>query len=889
MLKQILSAFVTCFLLWTVAEGQTCTTLGQNPSTAFPVCGTTTFTQSSVPICGIRNIPVACFDGASYMDKNPFWYKFTCYTAGTLGFVITPMVLADDYDWQLFDITNRNPDDVYTDPSLFVGANWSFMSGTTGASAAGSSLLVCAANPITFSQMPTLIVGHQYLLLISHFTNTQSGYQLSFGGGTASITDPNIPFIQSATPNCDGTQIVVKFTKPLKCNSLTSSGSEFVVAPTGSIASATGHGCANGFTIDSVTLTLNVPLSPGNYTLAAALGSDGNTLTDNCDLSIPVGNNTPFTIPAPLPLPMGTLNTVGCAPSTITINFPDPIKCISIAGNGSDFTITGPSPVVISGVVTNCGSNGETNSITLQFSTPITTPGNFQVVIATGTDGNTLLGACNRPVPAGSSVGFTVQPQPALAMGTVTVNGCAPSFLFIDFTEPIRCNSLAADGSDFNINGPSSVVISGTNATCNSNGETTRITVQLSAPVSVSGTYQLVVATGSDGNTLLGSCLRQVAAGATSDFSIPISPPALINDISPVGCSPQMIRINLQGNVQCNSIAADGSDFRITGPSAAVVAGARGICSNGLTSSIEILLSSPIVVGGNYLVELVTGSDGNTLVNECFRSTPLSSLSFTASDTVSAAFTYQLSSDCNTNDVTFTNAGGNNINSWSWTVNGIPVSALPSFTQTFPATSQQIIQLAVSNGMCNATNIQTIQLDNKVIVDFETPAFICPEDPAQFINKSTGPINNWTWIFGNGNTDTLRDPLPQWYPVTGNETVFSVTLTASNNNGCSDSKTKSFPVLATCLIAVPTGFTPNNDGLNDYLYPLNAFKADELDFKVYNRWGELVFSTNDWTRKWDGKVKGIPQGTGVFAWTLRYKDRTTGLRHAMKGTTVLIR
>src|SRR5690242_19715455 len=109
----------------TALLAQACTALGQNPGTAFPVCGISVFSQSVVPVCGIHSIPVACHDSASYMDKNPFWYKFTCFTSGTLGFVITPNDLGDDYDWQLFDITGHNPEGVYTNLALFVGANWS--------------------------------------------------------------------------------------------------------------------------------------------------------------------------------------------------------------------------------------------------------------------------------------------------------------------------------------------------------------------------------------------------------------------------------------------------------------------------------------------------------------------------------------------------------------------------------------------------------------------------------------------------------------------------------------------------------------------------------------------------------------------------------------------
>ena len=96
-------------------------------------------------------------------------------------------------------------------------------------------------------------------------------------------------------------------------------------------------------------------------------------------------------------------------------------------------------------------------------------------------------------------------------------------------------------------------------------------------------------------------------------------------------------------------------------------------------------------------------------------------------------------------------------------------------------------------------------------------------------------------------------------------------------------------VLYNCYIAVPSAFTPNGDGLNDYLYPLNAYKADNLEFRVFNRWGQLVFETKDWTKKWDGKITGNPQAPGTYVWMLRYINRDTGKLFSEKGTTVLIR
>ena len=75
-----------------------CTTLGQTPATAFPVCGGTVFHQDSVPVCTNGGIPTHCNDGDPYADTNPYWYKFTCFVSGTLGLLITPNNSGDDYD-----------------------------------------------------------------------------------------------------------------------------------------------------------------------------------------------------------------------------------------------------------------------------------------------------------------------------------------------------------------------------------------------------------------------------------------------------------------------------------------------------------------------------------------------------------------------------------------------------------------------------------------------------------------------------------------------------------------------------------------------------------------------------------------------------------------------
>jgi len=414
-----------------------CTTLGQNPSTAFPVCGTSVFQQDSVPICvsNVLYVPGCSVPGDTstlYQNKNPFWYKFTCFQSGTLSFVIIPNSPFEDYDWQLYDVTGHNPDDVYTDTTLVVTGNWAGTYDSTGASATGVNYIQCASDPTammpTFALSPNLIQGHNYLLLVSHFSDTEQGYSLSFGGGTAVITDTVPPHMFTATnTTCDGSQLLVKLNKKMKCSTLAADGSDFIISPAAAtITSAVGFGCSNAFDMDSILLTFSIPLPFGNYNLIARNGGDGNTILDLCDNGIPVNETIPFTVSSPLPVPFDRLSNDKCRTDSLVLIFNDDIKCNSVAPDGSDFFITGTYPVTVSSAnPVNC-MNGVTRQIIVYFTAPVIQPGNFQIVLQTGTDGNTLLSKCDTPSVAGSAIPFNVLPKPVAAFG-IPASVCLPN------------------------------------------------------------------------------------------------------------------------------------------------------------------------------------------------------------------------------------------------------------------------------------------------------------------------------------------------------------------------------------------------------------------------------------------------------------------------------
>jgi gliding motility-associated-like protein len=108
-----------------------------------------------------------------------------------------------------------------------------------------------------------------------------------------------------------------------------------------------------------------------------------------------------------------------------------------------------------------------------------------------------------------------------------------------------------------------------------------------------------------------------------------------------------------------------------------------------------------------------------------------------------------------------------------------------------------------------------------------------------------------------------------------------------NQRGCIATDTVLVEVNEKCGdIFVPSGFTPNNDGTNDILRVRgNCIK--ELDFKVFDRWGELVFQTSDQTIGWDGTFKGKPALAGVYVYYINAVVKGANINS--QGNTTLIR
>lgn len=124
-----------------------------------------------------------------------------------------------------------------------------------------------------------------------------------------------------------------------------------------------------------------------------------------------------------------------------------------------------------------------------------------------------------------------------------------------------------------------------------------------------------------------------------------------------------------------------------------------------------------------------------------------------------------------------------------------------------------------------------------------------------------------------------------YYPDTGR---FTYVVTVTSPNQCAGTDSINVRVVAQGSLFVPTGFTPNGDGLNDILRPIGIGYRDVKYFRVFNRWGEQVFYTTKFGQGWDGNWKGQPADVGTYFWVLGIVNRF-GKEEQIKGDSELIR
>lgn len=135
---------------------------------------------------------------------------------------------------------------------------------------------------------------------------------------------------------------------------------------------------------------------------------------------------------------------------------------------------------------------------------------------------------------------------------------------------------------------------------------------------------------------------------------------------------------------------------------------------------------------------------------------------------------------------------------------------------------------------------------------------------------------------------TNLDNPRSYTPVFTGEKEQTYSIELKTKSGCITIDTQVVKLAKDVSIYVPNSFTPNNDGRNDVLRPVMYGIKELYFFRVYNRWGQLVFETSDATKGWDGRQRSAPAEMQTLVWMLEALGADNNVYKA-KGTTVLMR
>lgn len=179
-------------------------------------------------------------------------------------------------------------------------------------------------------------------------------------------------------------------------------------------------------------------------------------------------------------------------------------------------------------------------------------------------------------------------------------------------------------------------------------------------------------------------------------------------------------------------------------------------------------------------------------------------------------------------------------------------------------------------------------VDNRITVFVRTPSaafsyYYVENDKIQLIDGSSSDVVSWLWIFGDGDSSDVQNPVHK-FRDTG---LFNVTLIVRNSFGCYDTVSQYIRSYPPFKFFIPNAFTPTNDGRNDFFDGKGeGFTGYEM--LIFNRWGEQIYKSESYGRGWPGIYKGKPVQLGVYVYKFTLKT-PVGLTYRYQGHVTLLR
>lgn len=211
---------------------------------------------------------------------------------------------------------------------------------------------------------------------------------------------------------------------------------------------------------------------------------------------------------------------------------------------------------------------------------------------------------------------------------------------------------------------------------------------------------------------------------------------------------------------------------------------------------------------------------------------------------------------------------------YQWLLNGLSTgSGSTNFSSSSLQNGDVIGFTFTSSAACatpsiSAANTITLSVNQIPIASFTfSPSEPTTENPlVQFIDLSTF-ASQWLWDFHGLSSSSINNP-GYLFPGAG---TYSVFLTVTNGP-CSATVTHTLYVESASSYYIPNSFTPNGDNLNDdFKMAGTGISSEDFEFSIFDRWGTLIFKTNDLQKGWDGTCRGKHVPNDVYVYSINFK------------------
>ena len=373
--------------------------------------------------------------------------------------------------------------------------------------------------------------------------------------------------------------------------------------------------------------------------------------------------------------------------------------------------------------------------------------------------------------------------------------------------------------------------------------------------------------------------------GSMTGDSTTVTPPTTtvysVSSTDANGCTGSTtVTVNVMSNVFPNAIANPATIC--TGQSSVLTAsGAINYSWEPGTLSGSNVTVTPATTTTYTLTGEANGCEGTTTVTVTVTVPPL---------VVIAADIYE---GCEDLLVHFSDLTGDLTGPWFWDFGDNSYSFVQNPTHLYIDPGTYDVSLTInSSSPCLATTTwpAMIYVYKRPYAYFTAnPEHVSELDPTIFFNNQSINSVGWNWYFGDtnniNNNSNAQNPI-HVYSDTG---AYTVTLIVISDHGCLDTIHQTVHVEPNVSFYVPNAFTPNDDSKN----PTFTMKGEGIDWntfvmRIYDRWGKILFYTNDHEMGWDGKTKGKKVEPGIYPYTISFTDIKLK-EHSLKGTVVLIK